>query len=277
MLERLEILNSRAAVLSLPMFDSLSGYEVRDIDGLDPVAAVLVSSSFANKDGEEFQSAKRVKRNILPKLGIAPDYTSESVAQLRNNLYNWFMPKSWVKLSFFSDDDFPTVEIEGRVETMEAPRFGANSKKADISIVCFDPDFIVPTPVTFEGDTTSGTTESELTYSGSVDTGFVFRLFVDRTINEFTIYQRLADNTINTMDFESPIDLVAGDVLEISTVAGSKGAWYTRSGVKSSILYAISPTSAWPRLDPGVNNIRVYAAGAAIPYSLEYRVRYGGL
>lgn len=277
MLERVEFRNSRGQVLSLPMFDIESGYSVRDVDGLDPVSAVIVSSGFANKDGEEFQSAKRVKRNILPKLGLEPDYAVETVAQLRNNLYKWFMPKAAVAMKFFSDDGTPTVDISGRVEDMDAPRFGPNSKKADISIICFDPDFVVPTMQTFNGNTTSGSTESPLNYTGSVDSGFVFKLLINRTITDFVLYQRLADNTVNTMDFSSPFNLINGDVLEISTVPGSKGAWLTRAGNRTSILYAVDPSAAWPKLDPGVNNIRVLTAGAAIPYTIDYYIRLGAL
>jgi hypothetical protein len=71
--------------------------------------------------------------------------------------------------------------------------------------------------------------------------------------------------------------LVAGDVLSINTVTGSKGATLTRAGVESSVLYGISPQSSWLELMPGVNTIRVYATGAAIPLSIEYINRYGGL
>lgn len=276
MLSNVEVRTPRGLLLSLPLFDASDGYEVRDISGLDPVTAIMVSSSFTNMEGEDFQSVRRDKRNIIFDLGLRPDYSTKSTSDLRNDLYNFFMPKSQVDLRFFSDDGVPTVDISGRVETMDSPRFVKNPY-AKISVICFNPDFYVPTLVVFEGDTVSDTTEAEITYVGTVNTGFIFKLFVDRTIGEFTIYQRLADNTTMTMEIDMPDDMVDGDVLEISTIPGSKGAWLTHLGVESSVLYAISPTSAWPVLDPGVNNIRVSAVGAAIPYSIEYTVKLGAL
>lgn len=275
MLVRAEARTDRGALLSLIIGDFSNGYEVRDIGGLDPVSAVLVSSSFANQDGETYQSARRDKRNIILDLGIHANHVDLSVTELRKTLYEFFMPKNKVNFRFISDD-LPTVEISGRVETMDSPRF-TKDPKANISVVCFDPDFLVLTPVVVPGNTTSGTTEMEIDYEGTVETGALVKININRTVSDFTIFQRLADNSVRTLEFESPTPMVAGDVLEISTTPGSKGAWLTRAGVRTSVLYAIAPSSAWISLDPGVNNFRIFTAGAAIPYTIEYTIRLGGL
>ena len=77
------------------------------------------------------------------------------------------------------------------------------------------------------------------------------------------------------MDFAG--SLIADDVLVINTITGSKGATLTRAAVNSSVLYGVSAQSTWLELEPGENYIRVYATGAAIPFTIEYTNRHGGL
>jgi len=272
MLTLLEV-RGQGGILGLPMVDSTLGYDVQDIQGLDPVKATLVSSSFAQQDGAQYQSARREFRNIVLRLGFSPDYALDSVRSLRTRLYPFFMPKTAVSLRFYMDDDL-TVDIAGRVESFDSAMF-VQEPAVDISILCFDPDFIEPDEVVVSGSTTAGSTVSTLDYTGSVETGIEFQLNVDRTLSEFTIYHQTPDGNIRTMDFQAP--LVAGDVLTIITKSGSKSATLTRAGTDSSILYGVSPQSNWLELDTGANGIRVYAEGAAIPYTITYTRRYGGL
>jgi hypothetical protein len=253
--------------------DISEGFIIQDIEGLDPVKATLVSSSFANMDGEQYQSSRREKRNLLFTLGLEPDHVTQTVKSLRNRLYGHFMPKSNVNFRFFSDD-FPTVDISGRVESFEAPLF-AKDPEARLSLVCFNPDFYDSNPVLINGSTTAGSTETEINYVGTVESGIVFRIAINRTIIGFTIFNRPADNSIRSLEFLAP--LLAGDIIEISTAVGSKGATLIRSGIGTSILYGVSPYSSWIEMLPGLNNIRVVVSGAAIPYTLEYTTKYGGL
>jgi hypothetical protein len=183
------------------------------------------------------------------------------------------MPKSPLELRFFMEDGL-TVNISGRVESCDTPMF-TEEPSVDISIINFDPDFLNLTPTTLTGDSTSTETETLVTYPGTVETGILFTLNVDRTVSEFTIYHRSPTGELRSMDFSYP--LVAGDVVRISSVTGNKGATLTRSSVVSPIMYGIAPQSNWTELLPGDNHIRVYAEGAAIPYTIDYTDRYGGL
>ncbi len=117
MITLVEARNPQGDVLAFQIANPTNGYEVRDIDGLDPVEATIVSSSFANQDGEQFQTSRRAKRNIVLKLGYDPDYVTTTVRQLRKALYNFFMPKSDVSFRFYSDD-MPAVDIQGKIESM---------------------------------------------------------------------------------------------------------------------------------------------------------------
>ncbi|QPX62490.1 minor tail protein [Arthrobacter phage Truckee] len=272
MLYKVEIVNAHGETLVLPLGDYSNGYLVKPIDGLDPVKANIVSSSFANIDGEQHQSSRREARNILMKLGLKMGQAG-SVGSLRAQLMRFFMPKAKIRLSFFREDG-PDVYIDGVVETFNCPQF-VKEPEATISIMCHRPDFIDPVIYDVSDVTTFDVNEREVIYEGSVETGFEFRLFVDRSISQFVIYQRSSDETINQMLFAEP--LIAGDVLTISTVAGNKHATLTRNGSDSSLLYGVSPDSSWLNLFPGPNYIRVYAEGAAIPYTITYNSKVGGL
>lgn len=273
MLTKVEARNDQGVLLTLPLMDVSEGFIIQDIEGLDPVKATLVSSSFANLDGEQYQSSRREKRNLIFTLGLEPDYVAQSVKALRSRLYGHFMPKSNVDFRFFSDD-FPTVDISGRVESFEAPLF-AKEPEAKMSLLCFNPDFYDSTPVVISTSTTTGSIEKAVDYDGTVESGIKFRINVNRSIVGFTIFNRSADNAIRSLEFLT--SLIAGDVVEIDTSAGFKGATLIRSGVATSILYGVSPYSNWIEMLPGVNNIRVVVAGAAIPYTIEYTTKYGGL
>lgn len=273
MLSKVEIRTRQGDLLNLQLDDDTSGYLVQRIEGLEPVKATLVSSGFAGVDGEQYQSSRRETRNVKIQLGLDPDPLTDSVRGLRNQLYKFFLPKSEVDLRFLMDDGLE-VDISGVVETFESELF-SQEPVVDVSLICFDPDFYDQTPVVLNGTTVSSTVETIVDYEGTVPSGIEFTLNVDRAVSEFTIYHRTPDDTIRILDFSAPLD--AGDVLVISTVPGVKGATLNRSGTVSSILYGISPQSKWTELVPGENYLRVYAAGAGIPYEIEYVTRYGGL
>lgn len=272
MLNGIEAVSESGAVLSLPLGAITEGYSVQDIEGLDPVPANIVSSSFARLDGDQYQSSRREKRNQIIKLGLEPDYVTQSVAQLRQRLYGWFMPKREVLLRYYTDE-IPVLEIMGRIETFNCPIF-VREPVATISVINHDPDFYEPEEVTFNGLTTSGGVDTDLGYGGSVDTGFVLELAIDRTVTEFTVVVG------NLGRFQSmPIigSFVAGDLVVISTIPGDKYVRLIRGGTQSSILYALSPFAEWARFETGDNTIRVETGGAAIPYSVRYTNKHGGL
>lgn len=273
MFTMLEVVNESNATLSLPLEDIGNGYRIKSIDGLDPVKATIVTTSFANMDGDTYQSSRREKRNIVVKLGFD---TAMDVRTLRNNLYPFFMTKTNVLLRFYSDEaDMFFVQIYGRVESFESPIF-AKDPEATISIVCANPDFYEPEPVAWHGDTTSGSTRMPITYLGSIESGIRMSMNVNRTLSSLVMHHSTtASGVENDLTFTAP--LVAGDVLDISTVPGDKGATLTRSGVTSSILYGVDPASVWTTLFPGQNYIRISAGGSAISYTIEYTNKYGGL
>lgn len=275
MITKVEVRTRQGDLLILPLeLEDAYGYPILDISGLDPVKATLVSSSFAQRDGEQYHSSRRETRNIKLQLGLDPDPATETVRSLRKKLYTFFMPKTEVTFRFYMEDGLE-ADIVGRVESCETALFSAEPA-VDISVICFDPDFFELTPEIISGSTTSGEIPMTIQYDGTVETGIELTLNVDRDLAEFTVYHVPPNDSIRSMDFDN-VPLVAGDVLTISTVVGAKGATLTRAGVTTSVLYGISPQSNWIELMPGSNTLRVYAVGLDIPLTIEYTNKYGGM
>lgn len=273
MLSRVEVRTRQGSILNLTLDDPSNGFVVGEIEGLGPVNATLVSSGFAGVDGEQFHNAKREKRNIKFNIELQPDYITNTVKELRQELYDFLMPKAEVMLRFVDSDD-TYVDIWGRVESND-PSIFTKEPSSDISIVCFNPDFVDPTAITVSGTSTALTNELEIIYDGTVETGFVFTMTVNRTLNDFSIYHTPPDGSLRIVDFSAP--LVAGDILEISSVTGAKGATLTHLGSDKSLLYGISPQSPWLQLEKGSNKFRVYATGAGVPYTIAFTTKHGGL
>lgn len=273
MLTLVEARTPQGTLLSLPLDDISSGITVEDIEGLDPVKATIVSSGYASRDGVQYQSSRREARNIKITLGLEADYIMSSIRELRKQLYGFFLPKSPVSLRFY-DSEGLTVDIPGRVESCDTPLF-TDKPSVDVSIICFDSDFLDTSPTEISNSTVSGASDSIVQYAGDIGTGFIFTLNVDRDLTEFTIYNRPPDDVTRTLDFAATLQV--GDVLTISSVSGSKEITLTRSGVDTSLLYGMSPQSSWIEFFPGENHYRVYAEGDAIPYSISYITHYGGL
>lgn len=273
MLTRVEARTRQGTLLSLPLDDVVSGYIIEKIEGLDPVKATMVTSSYANEDGEQYDSSRREARDIKLKIGLEPDYVTTSVKSLRDRLYAFFMTNRQVFLRFIDTDD-PDKDIVGRVESCQNDMF-SRDPVIDVSIRCFNPDFVVPAPVTLSGVTVDVVTNTEIEYDGTVDTGIVLTVDITRTESAFSVYNDGPDGILQKLDFSAP--LVAGDKVLISTVAGAKGATLTRAGASSSVLYGVDPASKWIELQQGTNQFRVQATGTPLPYTLEYLTRYGGL
>lgn len=274
MLTRIEAISQQGSLLVLSLEDLENGILLEEVGGLDPVKATITSSAFAQIDGSNYQASRREERNITLKLTLEPDYVEgQTVRQLRRLLYTYFMPKSAIKLRFISDD-METVYLDGRIESFETPLF-ASEAEVNISIICFNPDFYNPLSVYIDGFTTAADSGLLVNYPGDVESGVLFRLFVDRALTSFSIKVDTPDGETQQLDFNS--SLIADDIMFINTVPGNKYANVRRDGYGSGRLYGVSPQSQWVMLMPGDNLVTVYAEGTPIPYILGYNTKYGGL
>lgn len=272
MLNKVQVITALGAVLELPLDGFGNEYIVEDIEGLDPNKATMLTSSTVLQDGVEDQGSREEGRDIILKLEYDMNHPS-SVSSRRHKLYQFLMPQSLVTLRFFMED-MPVVDIVGRVENMDAPMF-AKEPKATISVFCHKPAFYSKDVYTFSGNTTDTVEAVDLTYNGTSPAPISFDLRPNRTMTGVTLYQNLSNGAGFTLQYVG--SLLAGDLLEIETAKGFKGAWLTRAGVRKSVLNGIAPNATWLNLYPGENALRAFVAGAAVPYTIEYRERFGGL
>lgn len=276
-IDKVEVTNSRGDLLTLTLADISNGYIVEEITGLDPVKASIVSSNFATMDGQQYQASSRDVRNITIKLGYAPNYSiDQTIRDLRTQLYDYFMPDEEVSLAFYMEDGV-TASIAGRVETCEAPLF-SQEPQMDISILCMNPDFIGTDLVAIHDTfTTTDTSAHTINYTGTVRTGLTSIKFTAATsITDVSIYHTSPTGVLRTMLISAP--LVLGDVVNICTIKGQKSITLTRSGVTSSLLWAVSPQSDWIQLERGSNQFYLNASETT-PSAVwvDYYNRYGGM
>jgi hypothetical protein len=275
MLNRIEIQKKDGGVLTLPIYDA-TNFQIKDIQGLDPVKANIVTSNFAHIDGSQFQSSRREMRNIVIKLGIDSFGVGNTVQELRKELYSYFMPKSSVKIKFVRDL-LSSLVINGQVESFESSMF-VKEPEATISILCFDPDLYSENVITNSGTTVSGVTDTDIYYDGDVDSGFIFRMTANTSMDSFTIQNTLSDGSTRKLIFDSPLfPILPDNIITISTIPGDKYVRINRSGTTTSILWAMDPASDWVNLYPGNNKIRVNSSVINTPYTIEYNSRFGGL
>lgn len=277
-IDKVEVTNSQGNLLTLSMEDISNGYIIEDIGGLGPVKATIVSSSFATMDGQQEQASSRDIRNITIQLGYVPDFTiDQTVRTLRSRLYQFFMTKMKINLVFYMTDGL-VVEIEGRVETCE-PAIFTREPQMDISIVCFNPDLVDPTPVSMHDVfTTTDTEGSPVVVAGSVETGLTSLTFTAPIAlpDGFTIYHTTPAGDLRTMVVSAPLEL--NDVVNICTIKGQKSITVTRTGTTSSLMYAVSPLSTWVLLEPGENQLYLSASETdPAPVLIDFHNRYGGL
>lgn len=271
-----EIVNVSNEVLRFQMDDSLS-YFIKDIDGLDPVKAEITENNYGTIDGTQYQSSRRGSRNPVLTIGYNPDYGINTISELRQNIYSKIMPKDLVTLKFYMDFTEPNhpLEIQGHVETIETPMFTQNPD-CKISVICSDPDFVLPEPISISTTVAHDTPELIVNYSGTSPVGFVAKFTINRDLPRFAMIHRTANYIVTNWEYNDT--LLNGDILEVSTVPGNKGAWITRDGVRYSVLYHVSKISGWPKLVSGNNYFKtLFSTGSAQPIQLVYQRKYGGL
>lgn len=279
MFTKAELTTSDGRLLTLQLVEDSSGITIEDIDGLGPVKATLTASQIAGQDVSELQNAQRGPRNITMTLGLAPDPAVTSVNSLRRMVYSFFRPKSLLAMKFFVDDTDDTIEdgylTMGNVESCDPGSIFTQTPTLDISVMCYDPDFTDPVPVTISTLTTADTTPMAVDYDGTSPTGMLITVDVNTTLSEFAVYCVDPNGATSTMDVAYPF--VAGDQVTINTISGSKYANLLRAGVTSSILFAISTQSTYVQFSPGGNSVRVFASGTNMPVSIVYTKRFGEL
>lgn len=235
--------------------------EIIGIDGLNPPSANIITSNISMNDGTRFNSATVNQRNIVIHLQLTYD-----VENTRIMLYRYFRIKQYCKI--FYKNGSRDVYCEGYVETFENDRFVVNNQ-VDISIICPSPwfkaiDDVVadmsqilamfefPFAIEEEGKEFSVLDRNVLTVitnGGDVDTGFIMQLMATGNVKNPKIYNA---DTLGMIGLT--FNMVAGDMIEISTVKGDKYVRLIRGGQSSNIINSLNKNPDWFQIQPGESN-----------------------
>lgn len=280
MLTKVEVYSSSQLTSSLTFDDSVpietDFVQVLNIVGLDPVKASIDVISSGNVDGAVGMDSSVPTRNIVMTLRPNPDWNTWTAEQLRQFIYNYFIPKSTVRLYFTSDEISSEVMIEGIVESCDANPF-TKDPSYDVSIVCPDPYFVAVDPVVVTGSVINpsgfDSSKTVVTHPGNVPIGVELKM---TSGYDTELYVQLGNPAVGTF-------LMIGSVTGIFYLGSIPTKKYVRSanttnGTFLNRLNELQLGSIWPVLNPGDNDFAVMSAySVGNPWELTFYPKYGGL
>ena len=277
-----------------------SGVAVLGVEGLNPPKANINISNLANADGGVFNSARATVRNIL--VYLKPYKSDMEVG--RRKIYKYFPIKRNVELTFETDQGL-SVKAIGYVESNDVAVFSSNGI-LQISILCpssylesvatqvsvvsgIQANFTFPfmndslDEKLIEFGSYKRNRGTNIHYEGDAETGIKIKLSASGTATNVTIYNS-ATRQIMKIDTDklqtltgNPI--IAGDVIDISTVIGNKYARLVRGGVITNILNVLERPVDWFKLIKG-DNVFAYVAETGddkISLQIENKTLYEGI
>lgn len=277
MIDLLRITKSTGTYMQLVLTDPSDGYLVTDITGLEPGKATMVSTTFANAPGAQYQTSRREVRNIVFTVGLRPG-RGNTVDSLRKNLYSYLMPQSKITLTFWTTELEP-VKIDGVVESFEYTRF-TKSPQATISILCYDPDFLALSSNT--STTVVGGSGTTINYQGTVNTGLITKVILAGSATNLSpavSIRNTAAGEVQSFNFihYNNLPVTTGSYLQINTNRFEKAVTLQSGTVVSSAIAYVQPFSSWIQLVPGLNKLVTTFARAGTVVQYTYTNRYGGI
>lgn len=267
-----------------------SGFLIKSISGLGPAGANINTTEVSTDDGGIFNSARLKQRNIVMSLRFIQTDT-ETIEDLRQKTYRYFPEKK--PLLFVIETDNRVLSADGYVESNE-PDIFSSEEGCNISIVCPDPKLyaygprsetatemtgVIPVfefpfendsliePLLIMGEIVEEGSEHIIEYAGDLDIGIKIVIYAIASASGVTIYntrtrEKFSINT-NKLEALTGSGLVAGDVLIINTVIGSKSLTLVRNGVFYNVLNCVDPGSSWFTLTKGENHFAYVATTGA--------------
>lgn len=236
------------------------------IEGLNPPAGTISTSSYAGMDGSYLNNAFIEKRNVV----ITFEMRGFGVEKRRHELYKVVKPSRYIKI-YYSTKNI-SVYAEGIVETCEMENFETLTK-GQISIICPDiywysteaqiaeysritgafhfifPDNDEPFPIG------KYNTQNIMTIVNDGDeVGFTLEISGGPAKNP-TIYNAVTDEYMQILG-----EIKEGDIITITTKTGNKTVTLEREGVVTNIINRLVSGSTWLTLRSGENKFYVRAS-----------------
>lgn len=282
-----KVINRRGQELEITQREDR--FQIISIKGLSQPSAKINLSGLVGVDGARYNSGKLNTRNIVLMLKITGDVEAN-----RQDLYIYFATKEICR--FYFRNGARDVWIDGYVENCEVDLF-ANQEIMQISIICPDPYFkgvdllvddisktIAAFTFPFSIDIGEPVVISELnvTAAGVVfnasesDSGMLLRAFFTGHISRI----RFID-TDTAEFFEVVYPFMAGDELDVNTVAGEKSVFLIREAERKNLIGYATAGSTFFQLLTGENHISYIAdegsGDALVMLRVEHRTLYRGV
>lgn len=238
------------------------------IDGLNPPAGTISTSSYAGMDGSYLNNAFIEKRNVV----ISFEMRGFGVENRRHELYKVVKPSRYIKI-YYSTKNI-SVYAEGIVETCEIENFDTLTK-GQISIICPDIYWYSTETQTAEYSQILGAfhfifpdddkpfplgkynTQNMMTVVNDGDeVGFTLEISGGPATNP-TLYNAETDEYIQIKG-----EIQNGDKITVTTKTGNKTVTLEREGVTTNIINRLVSGSTWLTLREGLN--RFYLRGTGL-------------
>lgn len=245
-------------------------YQIIDIQGLNPPAAQINTSTIVGMDGAVFNSSKLQTRNLVLTVKINGDV---EINRLR--LYSYFRTKEWCK--FYYTNDSLEVTIDGYVDSVECNLF-TNAETAQISIICPYPYFRSIAEITQDFSNVlkkfvfpfSINHDDPVVISEIGDAGTAKIYNSSESENGMVMYVNFLEdessleiiNTFTGDDFKLVHAFLAGDTVIIDTNKGRKSISLIRAGAVTNLFAALQTGSVFLQLLPGMNTFNYLVSGS---------------
>ena len=222
-------------------------FSILQIDGLNPPAATINTSTGGSLDGTFFNSARLNQRNIV--ITILPRGDIETN---RRRLYTLFPVNQEILLRFTTGDR--DVTITGYVESFEGSLCDF-PQTFTISIICPRPFFEDHTVSTIVLSSTS-TDAPTIRNSGDVKNGVSMRISISSSLSGEAVRGLTISNYSTEEHITLDMGLIHNDEIVINTISGELMAELRRSSYPRpiNILKYMTSDSAWLKLKYGENN-----------------------
>jgi len=241
------------------------------IEGLNPPPGTISASSYAGMDGSYLNNAFIEKRNLV----IHFEIRGMGVESRRHQLYKVVKPSRYVKVYYKTAGI--DVFTEGYVEICEVSNF-EQLVSGQISILCPDIYWY--------------STESVMAYYSQITGAFTFPFPTESNPEPFVLGKYNTQNIMEIIndgdeigftlviealeDARSPTlynadtdeylqitgEILAGDIITVTTKTGHKTVTLDRGGVKTNIINRLVSGSTWLTLREGRN--RFYLRGTGL-------------
>lgn len=263
------------------------------IEGLNPPAGTISTSSYAGMDGSYLNNAFIEKRNVV----ISFQMRGLDIEKRRHLLYRVVKPSRYIKVYYKTAGI--DVYAEGYVETCELSNFDVLTS-GQISIICPDPYWYSTSAIYAYYSQVTGafhfpfpgsdvpfplgvysTTDNITIQNDGDETGFTIRIEASssETVPEIAAVTPTIYNADTGEYLQIKGEILKGDVITITTKTGNKTVTLTRNGVDSNIINRLVSGSTWLSLREGKNTFHVQAVRGVknLKVTLMHRNAYLGV